>query len=136
MLDIAFPPSFSEARGLERGRFADPFRIDCGLLCCPPAPGGAASVPATFVTVLSHWNCVPPRGDSGGCAGAGKHVTNRADLAGPHSAPASSLCQICPTTNSRARPLAGALIEDRFPLASEATGASGLAERYAAALFD
>src|SRR3954470_19086095 len=86
MLDIAFPPSFSEARGLERGRFADPFRIDCGLLCCPPAPGGAASVPAAFVTVLSHWNCVPPRGDSGGCAGAGKHVTNRADLAGPHSA--------------------------------------------------
>jgi F-type H+-transporting ATPase subunit delta len=31
---------------------------------------------------------------------------------------------------------AGALIEDRCPLASEATGASGLAERYAAALFD
>jgi F-type H+-transporting ATPase subunit delta len=30
----------------------------------------------------------------------------------------------------------GALIEDRFPLASEATGVSGLAERYAAALFE
>src|SRR5690348_17300036 len=30
----------------------------------------------------------------------------------------------------------GALIGDSFPLASEATGASGLAERYAAALFD
>src|SRR5438874_3983055 len=36
----------------------------------------------------------------------------------------------------RDRPPAGALIGDRFPLASEATGASGLAERYAAALFD
>lgn len=33
-------------------------------------------------------------------------------------------------------PSAGALIGDRFPLASEATGVSGLAERYAAALFD
>ena len=31
---------------------------------------------------------------------------------------------------------AGALIGDRFPLASEATGAGGLAERYAAALFE
>ena len=31
---------------------------------------------------------------------------------------------------------AGALTGDRFPLASEATGVSGLAERYAAALFD
>ncbi len=32
--------------------------------------------------------------------------------------------------------LAGALIGDWFPLASETTGSSGLAERYAAALFD
>jgi F-type H+-transporting ATPase subunit delta len=32
--------------------------------------------------------------------------------------------------------LTGALIEDRFPLASEATGVASLAERYAAALFD
>ena len=32
--------------------------------------------------------------------------------------------------------LAGALIEDRFPLASEATGVASLAERYAAALFE
>jgi len=32
--------------------------------------------------------------------------------------------------------LAGAQTEDRFPLASEATGVSGLAERYAAALFE
>jgi F-type H+-transporting ATPase subunit delta len=33
-------------------------------------------------------------------------------------------------------PLPGALIEDRFPLASEATGVASLAERYAAALFE
>jgi F-type H+-transporting ATPase subunit delta len=32
--------------------------------------------------------------------------------------------------------LPGALIEDRFPLASEATGVASLAERYAAALFE
>jgi F-type H+-transporting ATPase subunit delta len=32
--------------------------------------------------------------------------------------------------------LAGALIEDRFPLASKTTGVASLAERYAAALFD
>src|SRR5205814_5680117 len=36
----------------------------------------------------------------------------------------------------RDRPPAGALIGDPFPLASETTGTSGLAERYAAALFD
>ena len=59
-----------------------------------------------------------------------------ARIRGATSAPALVLCQIRPTTNSRDRPPAGALIEDRFPLASEATGASGLAERYAAALFD
>src|SRR5947207_5649312 len=41
-----------------------------------------------------------------------------------------------PETRCRDRPHAGALIEDRFPVASEATGVSGLAERYAAALFD
>lgn len=39
-------------------------------------------------------------------------------------------------TSCRDRPLTGALIGDRFPLASEGTGASGLAERYAAALFE
>ena len=33
-------------------------------------------------------------------------------------------------------PLPGAQIEDRFPLAAESTGISGLAERYAAALFE
>src|SRR5437588_5167571 len=47
------------------------------------------------------------------------------------AAPGSTL-----ETRCRDRPLAGALIEDRFPLASEATGVSGLADRYAAALFE
>jgi F-type H+-transporting ATPase subunit delta len=41
-----------------------------------------------------------------------------------------------PSTTRREFPDAGALTEDRLPLASEATGVSGLAERYAAALFD
>src|SRR6202023_4190350 len=36
----------------------------------------------------------------------------------------------------RDRPLPGAQIEERFPLAAESTGMSGLAERYAAALFN
>jgi F-type H+-transporting ATPase subunit delta len=39
-------------------------------------------------------------------------------------------------TGSRDGAPAGAMIGDRFPLASESTGASGLAERYAAALFE
>jgi F-type H+-transporting ATPase subunit delta len=39
-------------------------------------------------------------------------------------------------TTCRDTGFAGALIEDRFPLASEATGVSGLAERYAAALYE
>src|SRR5579871_4161672 len=40
-------------------------------------------------------------------------------------------------SNELSRPSsAGALIGDRFPLASEGTGVSGLSERYAAALFD
>jgi F-type H+-transporting ATPase subunit delta len=39
-------------------------------------------------------------------------------------------------TTCRGTGFDGALIEDRFPLASEATGVSGLAERYAAALFE
>jgi F-type H+-transporting ATPase subunit delta len=38
--------------------------------------------------------------------------------------------------NCRGRRLAGALIEDRFPLASETTGVASLAARYAAALFE
>src|SRR5438270_11293311 len=41
-----------------------------------------------------------------------------------------------PETRCRDRPHAGALIEERFSLASVATGGSGLAERYAAALFE
>jgi F-type H+-transporting ATPase subunit delta len=40
------------------------------------------------------------------------------------------------SNSSRGRPPVGALIGDRFPLASEATGVSGLAERYAMALFE
>jgi F-type H+-transporting ATPase subunit delta len=47
------------------------------------------------------------------------------------------LCAEIPQRNELSRPpSAGALIGDRFPLASEASGVSGLAERYAAALFD
>lgn len=46
-------------------------------------------------------------------------------------------CAEIRSKQSQSRPsLAGALIEDRFPLASEATGTSSLAGRYAAALFD
>jgi F-type H+-transporting ATPase subunit delta len=65
---------------------------------------------------------------------AGKHVTNRADLAGPdgpevvHVEVRYGQC--------RDPPLPGAQIEDRLPLAAESTGISGLAERYAAALFE
>jgi F-type H+-transporting ATPase subunit delta len=63
-------------------------------------------------------------------------VTNRAGLAGPRGtggavAPKSIVDEF------QSRPsLAGALIEDRFPLASEATGVASLAGRYAAALFE
>ena len=63
-------------------------------------------------------------------------VTNRADFAG-HGGSGSAVAPRSPTTTSyRDRPPAGALIGDTFPLASETTGTSGLAERYAAALFD
>jgi F-type H+-transporting ATPase subunit delta len=41
-----------------------------------------------------------------------------------------------PDINKLLRPFAGAAIEDCVQLASETTGVSGLAERYAAALFD
>jgi F-type H+-transporting ATPase subunit delta len=64
-------------------------------------------------------------------------VTNRADFAGqggPERAVAREISQT--QRGCRDRHSAGALIGDRFPLASEATGVSGLAERYAAALFD
>ena len=68
--------------------------------------------------------------------GAPNCVTNRADFAGPGGS-GSVVAPRSPTTTScRDRPPAGALIGDRFPLASETTGISGLAERYAAALFD
>jgi F-type H+-transporting ATPase subunit delta len=47
------------------------------------------------------------------------------------------LCARDHSQNDASRPgFAGTLIGDRFPLASENAGASGLAERYAAALFD
>ncbi len=62
-------------------------------------------------------------------------VTNRADFAGP-GGPGSAVAPRSPkSTTCRDRPSAGALIGGRFPLA-ESTGTSGLAERYAAALFD
>jgi len=61
---------------------------------------------------------------------------NRPDFA--RSDGSEALLRRNPPTQRRCRdrPLTGALIGDRFPLASEGTGASGLAERYAAALFD
>jgi F-type H+-transporting ATPase subunit delta len=50
---------------------------------------------------------------------------------GPEVVLTEVLCGQC-----RDPPLPGAQIEDRFPLAGESTGISGLAERYAAALFE
>lgn len=77
-----------------------------------------------------------PRIIGGGCAKAAICVTNRADFAGP-TAPSARVRPRSPKGNERSRPSsAGALTGDRFPLASEATGVSGLAERYAAALFE
>jgi F-type H+-transporting ATPase subunit delta len=49
----------------------------------------------------------------------------------PRSSLAEVLCGQC-----RDPPLPGAQIEERLPLAAESTGISGLAERYAAALFE
>jgi F-type H+-transporting ATPase subunit delta len=58
------------------------------------------------------------------------------DFAGP-GGPDSALAPKSSKCNVLSRPFsAGALTGDCFPLASEATGVSGLAERYAAALFD
>src|SRR5258707_15632121 len=79
---------------------------------------------------------------SGGCAGGTKHVRNRADLAGLTSSWRSSwrgpevVFSRGPIGQCRDPPLPGAQIEDRHPLAAESTGISGLAERYAAALFE
>lgn len=72
---------------------------------------------------------------AGGCAGPRIYVRNRADFAGP-VAPIALLRRDPPTQRIVATVLAGALIGDRFPLAAEDAGTSGLAERYAAALFD
>jgi len=62
-------------------------------------------------------------------------VRNRADFAEPGGSERAFAPESPNATMSRPSS-AGALIGDRFPLASEATGVSGLAERYAAALFD
>jgi len=64
------------------------------------------------------------------------YVTNRADFAGPLWSCGVFLAPESAANELSRPPSAGALTEDRFPLASEATGVSGLAGRYAAALFD
>jgi F-type H+-transporting ATPase subunit delta len=72
----------------------------------------------------------------GGCAETATCVRNRPDFAGP-GGPERAFAPEIPQRNELSRPSsAGALIGDRFSLASEATGVSGLAERYAAALFE
>ena len=68
--------------------------------------------------------------------GAPNCVTNRADFAEPGGSGGAAAPKSPTTTSCRDRPPAGALIGDPVPLASETTGTSGLAERYAAALFD
>jgi F-type H+-transporting ATPase subunit delta len=63
-------------------------------------------------------------------------VLGTARISRDPAAPAAQLRRN-PPRNQLSRPTsAGALTGDRFPLASEATGVSGLAARYAAALFD
>src|ERR1700729_621283 len=52
-----------------------------------------------------------------------------------HTAPRSSLAEV-QYGQCRDPSLPGAQIEERLPLAAESTGISGLAERYAAALFE
>jgi F-type H+-transporting ATPase subunit delta len=71
---------------------------------------------------------------SRGCAGRAKHVRNRADFGGHGGSEAMS--GGIQQGQCRDPPLPGAQIEDRLPLAAESTGVSGLAERYAAALFE
>jgi F-type H+-transporting ATPase subunit delta len=68
--------------------------------------------------------------------GGANYVTNRADFAG-WERPRRRIGRCDPPApNYRGRPLPGALIGDCFPLASEATGETGLADRYATALFE
>jgi F-type H+-transporting ATPase subunit delta len=67
--------------------------------------------------------------------GAAVYVSYAADSAG-HGGPGRALAPESSNATCTRPASAGALTGDRFPLASEATGASGLAERYAAALFD
>jgi F-type H+-transporting ATPase subunit delta len=69
--------------------------------------------------------------------GIGIYVRNRADLAGRGLTRAARLCRDPKTAGEgllRGSRRSGT--EDGFSLASEATGVSGLAERYAVALFD
>jgi len=69
--------------------------------------------------------------------GGSNCVTNRADFTAGPVGPKERFWRRDPSLNELPRPsLAGALIEDRFPLASKTTGVASLAERYAAALFD
>src|SRR5260221_3301567 len=76
---------------------------------------------------LRHWS---------GCAGQ-PSVLGTARISRGSVAPSARCAPRSPKRNERSRPSsAGALIGDRFSLASEATGVSGLAERYAAALFE
>lgn len=66
--------------------------------------------------------------------GTREHARNRADLAGQKS-PEVGFFEVR-YGQCRDPPLPGAQIEERLPLAAESTGVSGLAERYAAALFE
>jgi F-type H+-transporting ATPase subunit delta len=68
--------------------------------------------------------------------GLANYVRNRADFTGPDGPEAGWCAEIPTATNCRDRPSGGALIGDCSKLASTATGDTGLAERYAAALFD
>ena len=73
--------------------------------------------------------------DRGGCA-ALPSMLGTARIPRGAAAPTAPLRRNPPMQHCTRPASAGALTGDRFPLASEATGVSGLAERYAAALFD
>src|SRR5580704_12796355 len=65
-----------------------------------------------------------------------QHMLGTARISRDRLGPDSGVAPNLPKQLAAATAPAGALIGDRFPLASEATGAGGLAERYAAALFE
>src|ERR1700730_17678683 len=74
---------------------------------------------------------------AGQLRGGSNCVTNRADFTAGPVGPKERFWRRDPSLNELPRPsLAGALIEDRFPLASQRVSYDCLAERYAAALFD